>query len=220
MSPITKKGLLTTILVVLIVINLGALAGFFFWPGHRYNNHPKDCENKCNPREFLKKELGLSEAQGQQMDALRESHRDTLSFWADKMQQKRNQLSLEMMKETPDTAALFASCDEIGAIYSTIRKLNIYHYWEMKKICNVEQKKKLDTVFKHMFCCGDGMFDKFKKFQKHGCMKDGEGPDGQGCMKDGEGPDGQGCMKDGEGPGGHGCMKDKDPEHKECNHNQ
>lgn len=175
MSLFSKKNALTIVLVVLIVLNVAALATFIFWPGHLNRMDGKARHERRDPGEFLKSELSLSEEQSAQMDKLKKQHRDTLSVWAEKMRAQRNLLSMEMMKSSPDSALVNATSDTIGDIYAVIRKLNVIHYWEMKKICNDEQKKKLDTIFKGIFCCDDAMYGRFNKFSSHGCMKDKQG---------------------------------------------
>lgn len=165
-----KKNLLTIILVILIILNIGVLITIFVWnknstkmPFHTEMRHHKKIAG-----EFLKEELGLSEAQDKEMDKLRVAHRDSLTFWVEKMREKRNFLTMEMMKTTPDDSLLNATCDEIGDLYATIRKLNVQHYRSMKNLCNDEQKKKLDTLYKGIFCCEDPMYERFGR--KHmGC---------------------------------------------------
>lgn len=161
MAIISKKNLLVIILIVLIIINVVALATFFFWPHHRFDSKDIACKRDKQPSEFLKKELNLNDAQSIKMDQLRKEHLDTLGFWADKMREKRNLLTTEMMKTAPDSTLLFSTCDEIGDIYAAIRKLNVLHYWQMKNVCDSKQQKKLDTVFKGIFCCEDRMMGRF-----------------------------------------------------------
>ncbi len=192
----TKKNLLTIILVVLIVINLAALVAMFCWHRPFDGRENRDMHHRRMADDFLKKELNLTDAQTKQMDALKKTHRDTLSVWANLMREKRNLLTTEMMKTTPNDSLLNATCDEIGVIYSTIRKLNIVHYREMKALCNDEQKKKLDTVFKGIFCGDEPMLCRFEKGKGKGCgMEDHKGCGGmeehKGCGME----EPQGCQQ-------------------------
>jgi hypothetical protein len=179
----TKKNLLTIILVVLIAINIAALATLFFWHHHGDATEDRSERHKRMGDDFLKKELNLSDEQTKQMDQLKLAHRDTLALMAGKMREKRNFLTLEMMKTTPNDSLMNATCDEIGVIYATIRKLNIVHYREMKNLCNDEQKKKLDTVFKGIFSCDETMLCRFEKMKSQGGCGDAGKGDGkqEGC---------------------------------------
>jgi Spy/CpxP family protein refolding chaperone len=176
MSIITKKNLLTTVLVVLIIINIVALGTFFFWPHHPFDKRDAGNCKQHNPGDFLKKELNLTADQEKKMNEMRITHSDTLSVLAKMMQEKRKLLSGEMMKTNPDSTLLFKTCDEIGDIYAAIRKLNVIHYWQMKSICDTDQQKKLDSVFKGIFCCDETMLGRFGKHEHGGsqCMKDKE----------------------------------------------
>jgi hypothetical protein len=180
-----KKNLLTIILVVLIVVNIAALTAIFFF--HRPFEQRQDHEGRHHRMadDFLKKELNLSETQTKQMDQLKAAHKDTLTFWANQMRERRDFLTMEMMKTSPDDSVLNAACDEIGVIYATIRKLNIVHYREMKALCNDEQKKKLDTVFKSIFCGDEPMLCRFHKDKGPGCGMHKEGKH-EGCGMDKE----------------------------------
>ena len=166
----TKKNLLTIILVILISLNIAALAAIFFWHTGQVKvvRHTEIRHHKM-AGDFLKDELNLTDEQNLQMDKLKVSHRDTLGFWAASMREKRNFLTMEMMKSEPNDSLLNATCDEIGVIYATIRKLNIVHYRDMKSMCNDEQRKRLDTVFKGIFCCDDAMLGRFDKMKNGGC---------------------------------------------------
>lgn len=178
MAP--KKNLLTIILVVLIVVNIAALTAIFFFHRPFDERQDKDRRHHRMAEDFLKTELNLTEEQSKQMDQLKATHKDTLSFWANKMRERRDFLTMEMMKTTPVDSVLNAACDEIGVIYANIRKLNIVHYREMKAICNDEQKMKLDTVFKGIFCGDEPMLCRFHKDKGNGCGTPNDGKH-KGC---------------------------------------
>jgi hypothetical protein len=173
MSYFTRKNIITALIIILLVINVVTLATFIFRPHFVFHRENKCCPQRDNPREFLKKELNLSEEQSAKFEQMRKAHSDTLSVLAHEMRGKRNIITTEMMKVKPDSSLLFTTADEIGDIYAAIRKLNILHYWELKSLCNETQKQKLDTVFKGVFCCDEGMFRCFSpRSEKKGCMRE------------------------------------------------
>lgn len=181
MANSKKNVWLTIVLAVLILVNVAALITIYVWHPQMDKKHDKMGCDKQHPREILKKELNLSEEQSLQFDGLRKEHKDSVSSLAGRMREKRNMITTEMMKTLPDSAVLFAACDEIGDLYASIRRLNILHYWKMKALCNEEQKKKLDTLFKDIFCCDEKMLGRFNKDHKGGCNP--EGPH-QGCQSE------------------------------------
>ena len=172
MSPVTKKTALTIVLIVLIVMNIAALATFILWPHFRPSPYSKDCTERPHHGDMMKKELNLTEEQGQKMQLLKQHHVDTVAFWTLQLREKRRFLTDEMMKPHPDSNLIFKTSEEIGDIYGTIRTLNVYHYWEMRQICTGDQQKKLDSIFRNLFCCDEGMFDRFDKNPHHKCVKD------------------------------------------------
>jgi hypothetical protein len=189
-----KKNALTIVLIVLIIINTAALTTLFIWHRPFEIRIEREFHHGKRSKEFLKQELNLSDEQSKKMDELKVAHRDTLGFWAEKMREKRNFLTMEMMKTTPNDSLLNATCDEIGVIYATIRKLNIVHYKQVKALCNDEQKRKLDTLFKGIFSCDDNMMGRGGKMMHQSCGPN-DPMESQGCGAAGQGEH-QGCSKD------------------------
>ncbi len=167
----SKKNILSIVLIILMALNIVALGSLFFW--HRSCDRKPVTEQEVRRHhrgEFLKKELNLSDEQSKMMDQLALRHRDTIRFWADRMREKRAQLTLEMMKPQPQDTVINHIADEIGDIYGTLRKLNVQHYREMKSVCKgSEQIAKLDTLFKGIFCCDDAMPGRRDHNKHQGC---------------------------------------------------
>lgn len=193
----TKKNWLTILLIILLTLNIGALTVIFFCNKSAIVCNRPQTEKKHHRMagEYLKTELNLTDAQSKQMDQLKVAHCDTLGHWVEKMREKRNFLTTEMMKSVPNDSLLNKTCDEIGDIYANIRKLNIQHYRNMKSICNDEQKKKLDTVYKGIFYCDDPMLDRFGK--KHGSCGIQHNAKHEGCGMQ-EGAQHEGCGNHGQ----------------------
>lgn len=102
---------------------------------------------------YLKKELNLTPAQAVKFDAEKERYHDTVMTVHKLMMIKREYITHEMTKVKADTTMLYRTSDELGGLYSTTRKLYINHYFELSKLCNAEQKKKLASIIGNVFCC-------------------------------------------------------------------
>jgi hypothetical protein len=173
MSYFTRKNILAALIIILLVINGVTLATFIFRPGFIFHRDNRECRVQRCPADFFREELGLSEEQFQKFDKIRRQHMDTINVLAGQMKAKRILLSAEMMKAAPDSALIFKTTDELGVIYSAIHKINLLHYWHLRSMCSDEQKQKLDSIYKGMFCCKEGMA---------GPCRDGSGP--PGCRRD------------------------------------
>jgi hypothetical protein len=172
MSYFTRKNIITALIIILLVINVAALLTFIFRPHMFKPGREKNCGAMQCPASFMKEELKLSDEQFIIFDEFRKEHMDTINRISARMKEKRKFINAEMMKAAPDTALLKSVSEEVGRDYAAIRMLNVYHYWKVKTVCNDEQKRKLDTVFKGIFYCGERNMG--------GC---GKGPDREGCRK-------------------------------------
>lgn len=173
MSYFTRKNILTAVIIALFVINIAALLTFVLRPAFLFPEREYSCKPRCKPGDFFKKELNLTDAQSVKFNHLRDGHADTIHALANRMREIRHSISDEMMKPAPDTVMIMSRSDELGQIYSSIRKLNVFHYWQLKALCQDEQKQRLDSIFGRLFCCNDGVSPR--------CEKSGPG---EGCMHD------------------------------------
>jgi hypothetical protein len=164
------------ILVAVILFNIAAITTIYF------KMHVANSEKQCNHEEkgcfqsYLKKELNLTPAQAVKFDTEKERYHDTVMAVHKLMLTKRDYIAHEMTRINADTALLFKTSDELGVLYSTTRKLYINHYFELSKLCNDEQKKKLASIIGNVFCCEDRNDimgpDKKHKRQHQGCKQE------------------------------------------------
>lgn len=175
MSYFSQNKTTVWILAAIILFNIAAFATIFY----KMNN--TTYEKPCNePRgcfqDFLNKELNLSQAQSSQFQTEKARYHDTVKRIHGLMMEKNKAISALMTKADADTTLLFKASDELGKLYSQTRKLYINHYIALSKICDPEQKKKLDSIIGRVFCC-EGRPDFMMTDRKHkrphsSCNKD------------------------------------------------
>lgn len=176
MSYFSKNKSLAWILIILLLFNLAAIGTIIYkmyLPKH-YSDQ-ENCMHDGNRKEhhcmkdLFKDELKLDATQTLQFDKARVAYFDTLSSIHKLMNQKKLEIMNDMVKPQPDTAMLNKETQELGSMFIKARKLFVSHYFELSKICNDQQRKKLDSLFTDVICCQDE-----GKKQGNCCGKDKE----------------------------------------------
>lgn len=155
MESTNKKRLLIAAIILLLVINISALATFLFTT----NLKQKRFEDIRKTREqiefngmhkFLKDELKLNEEQFQIFrEAGKKYFRQNREI-AQKLDDKRLEFINELTSNQPDDIKLDKISREIGELHYELKKNTIDHYFDLKKICNPEQQKTMDKLFMQM----------------------------------------------------------------------
>ena len=100
--------------------------------------------------------------QADQMDAFRnytQSYNQNANGLSRKLEELRIEMVTELGKENPDTAILNKITTSIGNEHARLKNLTIEYYQDLKKICNPEQRGKLNNIFMSVVNKGeDGKF--------------------------------------------------------------
>jgi hypothetical protein len=140
------------ILLAVVLFNIAAIVTIYYKMNHPGCKNAYVEEKGCF-QSYLKTELNLTPVQAEKFETEKTRYHDTVMTVDKLMMLKRELITDEMTKVTADTAILYKTSDELGALYAKTRKLYINHYFELSKICNAEQKKKLASIIGNVFCC-------------------------------------------------------------------
>lgn len=161
----TKYKILIAIVVVLLVLNLSVLATIFF---HNYRyRHVTSRPGLTQPlmpfREgmFLRDELRLNEHQFTQFRSDRDAYQKHVANLEGNIQKKKMQLLAELIKTSPDTDKIKSISDEIGQLQTKLLVETSDYYFDIRKLCNDEQKILLDRFFTRVINGEEYMPDRF-----------------------------------------------------------
>lgn len=165
------------ILLAVVLFNIAAVSTIY------YKSNSMGCKKPCQEEKgcfqsYLKNELKLTPVQAEKFEIEKEKYHDTVMAVHKIMVVKREFITHEMSKPQADTALLYSAADELGVLYATTRKLYVNHYFELSKICNDEQKKKLASIIGNVFCCegrGEGMGPEKDHKREHKSCKANDG---------------------------------------------
>lgn len=171
MDTKTKKTLLIGTIILLIVINVAALATIYYNSKIKtkklveMNNLKEEIQIRGMHR-FLRDELRLSDEQFKQFQEvtrnnMRKSHKIALE-----LNEKRFDMMNEIAKKNPNSKILDDIASDVGSLHYELKKTTINHFLELKEICNEDQQESLQKLFMQMIHAQDR--DKFRRSPREG----------------------------------------------------
>ncbi len=140
MKPIGKQTLLTALVVILVVLNIGLMA--FMW----FGQHPGGPPESPDTTKFIINELKFDKTQEQQYLLLQHRLSDSL-HQVRKGEREIHDRFFEMMHaETPDSALVATTIDSMGHIRAQIEYLTFQHFRQVRAMCTADQQKKFDNI--------------------------------------------------------------------------
>ncbi len=161
MNAKTKKTLLISTIIVLLVVNISALSTIIYNKKVHAKKQDKisnvqDEIRKQGMRRFFQEELNLSEEQFHEFKIINTKYSQDSRKIAFQMRKKRYEMMKEIAKKNPNSGNLDQIALDIGSLHYDLKKLTINHFMELKDICNEEQQEILHKMFIQMLSVQDG----------------------------------------------------------------
>lgn len=155
MDYFTNKKFMTWAIAILVLLNVFTLAGIWFLG---FSNKPTfaDFPRREKSEFFLKQKLNLTDEQLQKFRELREIHFEETREIIDSIQFLKSELSEEIFKETHNQAEIKKRIEQIGQLEMQIEKEKFKHFLELKSVCNLEQQKEFQKIFKEIMTSRKG----------------------------------------------------------------
>ncbi|MBP9095509.1 MAG: Spy/CpxP family protein refolding chaperone [Ignavibacteria bacterium] len=155
METISKNKLLFTIILVLILINVGTLS--FMWYGRFKGPHPPpppppppgDERQHGPPPEakmYLKEQLKLTDSQMEAIDKIRDSHISQIHKLREETHELKDKLFSNLSNPDIDSNKLKEITTQIGNNEARVDLIAFDNFREVRKLCTDEQKKKFDEI--------------------------------------------------------------------------
>jgi Spy/CpxP family protein refolding chaperone len=157
MDVFKQNKILFWIIIILVVINLGTIAGMWFLhfgrkPHHEILLPQHPMPDRKSPGigrfEMLGTELKFNEEQMIKFNELRAGHQQEMKNYADKINGIKKKILADISMPEPDTAKANELFTEIGHYQASIEKEIFNHFRRIKMICTDEQKQKLNEILK------------------------------------------------------------------------
>jgi protein CpxP len=151
----SRYNILFWLIIILLVINISAIATIFFSIRLRdkkdlRSNPPKTEYHRHHEGRFFDRSLNLTEEQRQHFRKAKHKFYSEARKIAGQMHEKRVEFINELASKEPDTLKLQEIAEDIGSLHTKLKFQTYKHYMDMKSICTKEQEEKLTKIFKSM----------------------------------------------------------------------
>lgn len=160
MERTTKKNILIIAIIVLVIINISALATIF------YNKRvaPIEKEEVKLQREriqqsgmygYFKEALNLNDDQFVDFKNINQEYFYKTQEIGSLLNDSRHQLLIELSEENIDKNKIDSIARNIGTLHYELKLLTSEHFIELKNICNYDQQVMLEKMFFRMISIQD-----------------------------------------------------------------
>lgn len=155
MNKSTKKTLLIVSIIVLVIINITALATIFY-NGKVKERHTQEVNiQKDQIREsgmygYFRKELALSDDQFDDFKTINKNYSYKTRNISEELNNNRYLLITEISNANANKSFIDSIAREIGNLHYELKLLTADHFLELKSICNEEQQMVLQKLFFRM----------------------------------------------------------------------
>lgn len=148
-----KKKLLIWGIVLLTIVNIAALGTIAYHSlcYYRERHH----ENRHTQRDFLHRELTLSDTQAEQMKVLKESFHSNANPIRAALRTKREQLLQLLTAAEPDRVRIGDVETEIDSLQAELQKIVIDHLLSQKEILTPKQQSKFFSIIRERLIMED-----------------------------------------------------------------
>ncbi len=144
MTNLHKNKLLTWLVLLLVVINIGAMV--FILMGKPKHENPL----QGSPKEFLSRELKFDEKQQVQFEKLVADHRDQANDARKKIKEEKEKM-YGLLKNGNLTESLKKSAvEQVADATKELDLITLNHFEKVRNICTPQQKSKLDQIMMQM----------------------------------------------------------------------
>lgn len=156
MITIKQKRIIALLVVVVTLVNLGALATIFYQLREVKKIHEVNSDNLevYQPDDaapaFMMREIGFDARQRQQIHKSKQLlSRDVMPLLVE-LRRLNAELTEEVMRSDPDTLKLNLLCDEIGNAHARMKRETTHHLLDIKHIASPVQNQKLKDFYREM----------------------------------------------------------------------
>ena len=107
---------------------------------------------------FFREKLNFSPEQMEKFSEYNPGFRQGVRNINIELAQKRNQMLRELSLKDVDTLKLNQLADSVGLLHVSLKKMTFQYYLDLKQICEPEQEKKLEKLFKEILSGDVQMF--------------------------------------------------------------
>jgi len=164
MNFLQQRRILWWIISILLVFNISAGITILYHIYGSTSNLQEEIQT-----DFLQTELNLDAGQMHGLGRIRAQYRQVGEPVASAIRQVRSEIADEMTKSHPDTNRIKQLADHMGTLQGELTYRMATQYLGIKKFCNPDQAKKLNSAYRYLFGAADDTMQKGRGYRyRHG----------------------------------------------------
>ncbi|MES2560571.1 MAG: periplasmic heavy metal sensor [Bacteroidota bacterium] len=141
---IDKIKLLTTLVVLLLLINIATIAGIWkLIDPHTLGLMPPP---PPSPKEFIISKLNLDEEQQKVFEELRKEHFEQMQGLQEQIREEKDAMYDLLKSANPDTTQTYLHIAKIMQSEERLERITFDHFRKVRAICNEEQQQHFDAI--------------------------------------------------------------------------
>ena len=137
---------LTSMVIVLIIVNIFTLGFFIF---NRNHNHPPfELREEGESGKYLTEELGFNSSQETLFEELRDNHHRTIEPMMKQISIEKERFFSKLKNEQIDSIKIDSLSKIISNIHQKVDIITFWHFNKVRRICNEKQKIRFDEIIK------------------------------------------------------------------------
>lgn len=141
---LNKVKLLTGLVILLLLINIGTIAGI--WKLIDPSTLKLMPAPPIGAKEFIITKLDLNEEQQKVFEQLREEHFEEMKKLQANISNEKEAMYNMLKSENPDTTLTFIHIAKVMQNEERLERITFEHFRKVRAICNDEQKQHFDVI--------------------------------------------------------------------------
>lgn len=165
MNYFNKKNLVIISIAVLLIVNIAAISTVLYLT---YKRPPMPERSSRESMRTVQDNLKLSKDQKIAFKTYQNDYQEETKDVFIEMHKKRVMMMDEFSKEIPDSMLLYDLAKQTGNLHHELKRLTINHLLDLKSICNKEQFRYLEGMFRKKIMDDEsGMHKRFDRARKY-----------------------------------------------------
>lgn len=152
MDIIKQNKLISLTLILLVILNITTVSTL--WLRYNINKQvisPSSSKNSNQTVKLMQEEINLSTDQADKFNEMHKSFLENTKIYNDELNNLKGEIAEEIFRQKPNDNKVDSLALKIGLLQSKVEVVKYKHFLEFSKICNDEQKKKLQPILKEVF---------------------------------------------------------------------
>lgn len=147
MDILSKNKLLTALVILMFIMNLGLVVSFWFYNRPDAKDRPrKDKQEEVNLIDFIKKELDFNKIQSDSLEEMYHNYLKTSETMKEEIKKVHNRINDQVLKDL-SPVNIKSDFETLGFKKGELDKVSYIFFLDLRKLCNPGQVSRFDELY-------------------------------------------------------------------------